>query len=192
MNILRNMGFRVNISYRIGKMSMEQRPKRRKSINNDDLKDGGDGGGMDMGATQTQQSRGNGTGAAMMGAAVTTKAKPVDKTAASDSASAVTVDATGIWNYSMETQMGATTGKITIKKDGDVYSGTIFSSRNNKETPFTSVTVVGNKLTASYTANFGGNEVQITISGPITGDVLDGTMDFGGMRSMPIKAERAK
>ena len=68
----------------------------------------------------------------------------------------------------------------------------MFSSRNNREVPFTSVKVVGNQLTASYTANFGGNEVVITISGPITGDVLDGTMDFGGNRSMPLKAERAK
>ncbi|GAA0880014.1 outer membrane beta-barrel family protein [Algoriphagus jejuensis] len=45
-NAMRNMNFKVNFSYRIGKMSMDQRPRRRKSINNDDQKDGGDGGGQ--------------------------------------------------------------------------------------------------------------------------------------------------
>ncbi|MEN2282337.1 outer membrane beta-barrel family protein [Algoriphagus sp. SE2] len=46
---LRNMNFKVNFSYRIGKLSMDQRPRRRKkSINNDDLK-GGEGGDMNEG-----------------------------------------------------------------------------------------------------------------------------------------------
>lgn len=44
-NRIQNMNFKVNFTYRIGKMSLEQQgPRRRKSINNDDLKDGGDGG----------------------------------------------------------------------------------------------------------------------------------------------------
>jgi hypothetical protein len=46
-NAMRNMNFKVNFSYRIGKLSMDQRPKRRKSINNDDQKEGGDGGQME-------------------------------------------------------------------------------------------------------------------------------------------------
>ncbi|WP_111672006.1 TonB-dependent receptor domain-containing protein [Algoriphagus litoralis] len=44
LNATRNMNFKVNFSYRIGKLSMDQRPRRRKSVNNDDLKEGGDGG----------------------------------------------------------------------------------------------------------------------------------------------------
>jgi outer membrane receptor for ferrienterochelin and colicin len=44
-NRIQNLNFKVNFTYRIGKMSLEQQgPRRRKSINNDDLKDGGDGG----------------------------------------------------------------------------------------------------------------------------------------------------
>jgi hypothetical protein len=42
-NALRNMNFKVNFSYRIGKLSMDQGgPRRRKAVNNDDLKGGGD------------------------------------------------------------------------------------------------------------------------------------------------------
>lgn len=51
--VMRTMNFKVNFSYRIGKMTMDNTPrKRRKSINNDDLKDGGgsDNGGGGGGA----------------------------------------------------------------------------------------------------------------------------------------------
>ncbi|GAA3956617.1 outer membrane beta-barrel family protein [Hymenobacter antarcticus] len=44
-NLLRNLSFKVNVSYRIGKLTVDQRPRRGKSINNDDLKGDGGGGG---------------------------------------------------------------------------------------------------------------------------------------------------
>ena len=40
-NAMRNMNFKINFSYRIGKMSMDQKPRRKKSVTNDDLKEGG-------------------------------------------------------------------------------------------------------------------------------------------------------
>jgi outer membrane receptor protein involved in Fe transport len=43
--------FKINFSYRIGKMTFDAPAKRKKSINNDDLKEGGDNGGG-----QTQQA----------------------------------------------------------------------------------------------------------------------------------------
>lgn len=48
-NYLYNRGFRVNFSYRFGKMTfVEQKTRRRKSVNNDDQKSDG-GGNMDTG-----------------------------------------------------------------------------------------------------------------------------------------------
>ncbi|OWP62382.1 TonB-dependent receptor [Hymenobacter amundsenii] len=42
VNVLRRAGFRVNLSYRLGKLTTEQRPtRRRRAISNDDLKEGG-------------------------------------------------------------------------------------------------------------------------------------------------------
>ena len=43
-NRIQNLNFKINFTYRIGKMSLDQTPRRRKSINNDDLKDGEGGG----------------------------------------------------------------------------------------------------------------------------------------------------
>jgi hypothetical protein len=191
VNVLHNMGFNITFSYRFGKMSMDNnRSGRRRSVNNDDLKDGGMDGGMDMnmgGGQQQNQSRGGGMPPMASGATPKTDAKP-----AQPDTTKATVDATGVWNYTIESQMGTTNGRLTIKKEGDTYSGTSFSSRTNQETPLTSVTVSGNVLTASYVANFGGNEIVITITGPITGDDLDGTMSFGTFRTMPLKAKRTK
>jgi outer membrane receptor for ferrienterochelin and colicin len=50
-NVLHNLSFKVNVSYRIGKLTVDQRPRRSRSINNDDLKGdgGGGGGGVDLG-----------------------------------------------------------------------------------------------------------------------------------------------
>ncbi|WP_339699483.1 TonB-dependent receptor [Algoriphagus aquimarinus] len=48
-NIMRNMNFKVNFSYRIGKLSVDQKPRKKKSVTNDDLKGGGtEGGGAEM------------------------------------------------------------------------------------------------------------------------------------------------
>ena len=64
VNVMNNINFRVNFSYRIGKMGFDQPTRRRKSINNDDLKDGGgggsEGGGQGMsGGGEGQRSGGN-------------------------------------------------------------------------------------------------------------------------------------
>lgn len=48
-NVMRNMNFKVNFSYRIGKLSVDQKPRKKKSVTNDDLKGGGtEGGGAEM------------------------------------------------------------------------------------------------------------------------------------------------
>jgi outer membrane receptor protein involved in Fe transport len=180
---MRNMNFMITFNYRLGKMSFDQRPRRRKSVNNDDLKENG-GGDMDMGGQQQQMPRGGGM-------PQFTPTKPMEKTVSTDTTKA-TVDATGTWTYTMETPQGIQTSSFTITQDGDAYSGSILSARTNQQMPFTSVTVSGNILTATYTANFGGNEIEITIKGPITGDEFDGTMSFGQFRTMPLKAKRGK
>ena len=59
VNHLYNRGFRVNFSYRLGKMNfVEQKTRRKKSISNDDQK--GDSGGGDMGGGA--QTTGGATG----------------------------------------------------------------------------------------------------------------------------------
>jgi hypothetical protein len=66
INESRNLSLQVNFSYRIGQLSADQRPRRRRGINNDDLKSDGDGGndiGGDAPAGGGGRNSGGGGGA---------------------------------------------------------------------------------------------------------------------------------
>lgn len=186
VNELFNFNAKINFSYRIGKMSFDQRPKRRKTINNDDMKDGG---GMDMGGGMNdgmQQQTGGGmprTGA-MPTAAIT---KPA---ALPEAATDTIYQAIGTWTYAVESGQPGGGGKITITKEGEVYGGTIKSVRMPQELKLSKVTVDGNKIFFAYAMNFGGNEVVIDCTAVINENEMTGTMNMGGFRSFPIKATR--
>lgn len=191
--VMNNFGFRVNVSYRIGKMGFDQPRKRSRSINNDDMKEGGDGGGgMDNGGgnvTGGTQQRGGAVVAAgtqrPQGAA-----KPVLADTSKVDSSAV-VKAEGNWTYTIESPQGGG-GVLKITKTGDVYSGVIINSRNNLEVALKTVSVMGNELSFSYENSFGGNTMEVTAKGIITGDQLSGTMAIGQFGTFPMNAKRTE
>jgi outer membrane receptor protein involved in Fe transport len=182
---LHNMSFRVNFSYRIGKMSMDAKPKRRKSISNDDLKegDGGGGGGADAGG----QSSGGGNFRQGQGAAQAAVSKPVNTPPVD---TAAVVNAVGNWEYTIDSPQGGG-GTLNIAKEGEVYSGTIKNNRFNSENKLSDVKLNGNELTFSYEVNMGGNQMLISVKAIITGDALTGNMTVGQFGTFPINAKRA-
>lgn len=83
VNVLNNISIRFNVNYRIGKMSFDQPTRRKKSVNNDDLKDGGGGegmGGVDQGGGQRSGGAVSGgqSGRPPMGETTPSRAKPVE------------------------------------------------------------------------------------------------------------------
>jgi outer membrane receptor protein involved in Fe transport len=188
VNEMRTMSFRINVSYRIGKMSMEA-PKRRRSVNNDDLKDegggGGDNGGGGMGGGQAGGGRQGGgrTGGGNNGTAAPAALKPAD-------ASAV-VNPEGTWNYTVESPQGGE-GTLVLKKEGDTYTGTINNKRFNKENPISSVSLKGNELTFSYEVNFGGNAMMVTVKAIVSEKSFEGNMTVGQFGTFPIKGTKAQ
>lgn len=196
--VLNNMSFRINFSYRIGKMSMDQRPSRRRSINNDDLKDGGgDNGGGGMGDSGSQQSGGRSGNFSMGGATGganrggNTKlagppAQPADSTVAP-------AQVAGKWNYIVESPQGAIKGELNITKNGDQYTGTVNSNMMRQPATLTKVSVSGNNLYFAYTVSFGGNEVTIEVNATVKDDkTFDGNMNIGTFRTTPIKGEKVQ
>ncbi|HEY0654490.1 MAG TPA: TonB-dependent receptor [Chryseosolibacter sp.] len=194
-NIMYNSGVRLNFSYRIGKMSMENRPRRRaRGINNDDLKEGdggGDGGmgqqggGGQQGGAPQMQGGGQRPGRAPQQQA----AAPVQKIA--QAPEGVVFDAAGTWNFTIDSPQGGA-GTIVIKKENDVYSGTIKTERMPKETPFTSVVVKGNDVTLTYSVTFGGNTVPVTIKSMINDKSMQGTMAMGEFRTFNLNGKKAE
>jgi hypothetical protein len=189
---LHNMSFRVNISYRIGKMSMEA-PKRRRSVNNDDLKEGGDGGGMDGGGGGGAPQGGGGNfrqgGAGGQRPAGGAPAAAPAKLPAADTS--VTLNAEGTWNYTIESPQGGE-GTLVLKKEGDKYTGTINNKRFNRENALKEVAVNGNELTFSYEAGgMGGNTMTISVKAIINADAFTGNMTVGQFGTFPINAKKA-
>jgi hypothetical protein len=191
INVMNNMSFKINFSLRLGKMTFDQRPASRRSINNDDLKQGGDGGmGGDDGGMGQNQGGGNrggfnggqrGQGQRPAAPAVNPNAPKADETAV--------VVAEGTWAYTLESPQGGS-GTITIKKEGEAYTGTIVSARFNRENALKTVNVLGNQIEMSYDVNMGGNASTMTIKGTISGDALEGLMTVGTFGTFPIKAKR--
>jgi len=181
-----NFNFKVTFGYRIGKLTANQPKKNKKSVNNDDLKDSGgdqnDGGGQ-MGGGQTQGSGQRGGGMQAPASQPNLKMAAIDPTKV--------INAGGTWNYTVESPQGGG-GKLIINKEGDKYSGKIISSRNNREVALSSVTVIGNEITAVYEVSFGGNTNTFTIKGTIKEDDLNGNMTVGQFGTFPINAKREK
>lgn len=194
---LNNLSFRLNFSYRIGKMSVDTRPRRsRRSINNDDLKDG-DGGGQDMGGGQQGGGQGGGqrgggampSGAGSRGAATRPTTPQAQAPSTKTDSAAVAVDVTGKWSYTIDSPQGGN-GELVLTKTGDQYSGTVNSNMLRQETPLTKVTVNGNNLYYSYVVSRGGNEITIEVNATVQGNTMEGTMNVGQFGSFPIKGQK--
>jgi hypothetical protein len=189
LTVLNNFSFKVNFSYRIGKMSFDQPRRRSKSINNDDMKDGGGDGGMDNAGAQGGQQRTAGANTGQRPQQVVTKAA-VASDASKVDVTAV-VKAEGNWTYTIESPQGGG-GTLKITKTGDDYSGVIINSRNNREVALKTISVKGNELSFAYENSFGGNTMEVTAKGIITGDQFDGTMSVGQFGTFPMKGKRTE
>ncbi len=189
VTVMNNLSFRINVSYRIGKMSFDQPRRRGRSINNDDMKDGGDGGGgMDNATGGGGQQRGGAVAIAPQ--RQQTNIKPAASDTAKVNPNAV-VKAEGNWTYTIESPQGVG-GVLKITKTGELYSGVIINSRNNRDVALKTVSVKGNELSFSYENSFGGNTMELTCKGIITGDQFAGTMVIGQFGSFPMNAKRTE
>ena len=198
LNVMRNMSFRVTFSFRLGKMSVEQRPSRRRSTNNDDLKEGGDNnGGMEGGqpggggGQGGPQGGGNRPGGGPQGAG--RPAGPAATAAATlpGADANAEVNAEGTWNYTVESPQGGG-GDVLIRKDNGSYTGIITNKRFNRETPLSSVIVNGNELTFQYTVTGqGGNEMVVKVRSIVKDNEFTGEMTIGEFGTFPIKATRS-
>jgi outer membrane receptor protein involved in Fe transport len=191
-NTINNMSFKVNFSIRIGKMSFEQRPTRRRSINNDDLKDGGgDNGGGGTGDTQGggafgAAGAGNRAGGGGQRPAQAPVAKPANVPAADPNA---VINPEGTWAYTIESPQGGN-GTIVIQKEGEGYVGTITNARFNRENALKDIVVKGNEISFGYDVNFQGNSSTVTVKSTVTGDTMTGIINIGQFGSFPLNAKR--
>ncbi|MBS1789062.1 MAG: hypothetical protein JST85_15145 [Acidobacteria bacterium] len=104
------------------------------------------------------------------------------------SALAQSAPVAGEWDVAMNTPGGVRNFKMVLKVDGEKVTGEV--KREAGSLPL-SGTIKGNNLQVSYTVNYNGNDLAITLSGKVDGDNIKGPVSFGGMAEDEWSAKRA-
>ncbi len=93
----------------------------------------------------------------------------------------------GEWNASMNTPGGARAFGLVFKVDGEQLSGTV--KRDAGDVPLEG-TVKGKTVTFSYSVNYNGNALMLTMTATVSGDTMKGTVSFGGQADDEFSATR--
>ncbi len=95
---------------------------------------------------------------------------------------------TGEWNASMNTPGGARAFGLVFKVEGEQLTGTV--KRDAGDVPLEG-TVKGKTVTFSYSVNYNGNALLLTMTATVSGDTMKGTVSFGGQADDDFNATRA-
>jgi hypothetical protein len=104
------------------------------------------------------------------------------------SAAGGSIDASGEWTLNVETPGGAQSVRMTLRRDGEMFAGTLVSPMGNVE--LSNGRVDGNQIRMTGNADMGGQSVQMTITGTIEGDTMRGAVVLGSMGSFDFTGSR--
>ncbi len=101
---------------------------------------------------------------------------------------AQTTNVAGAWDITLSTPQGDNTVTVTFKQDGDKVTGTLASPMG--EMPLAGTATAG---TLKAVGNFdaGGQALEMTFTGKVAGDAVDGTVKFGDFGEFPFTGKRA-
>jgi ferric enterobactin receptor len=190
-NIMYNTNVKVNVNFRIGKLSAVDQPRRRrKSVTNDDLKGGGGNDQMEGGQGGAAAPAMGGGGAPAMGggapggagrpagvvgqgqrpAGAAPAGAPAQNQAQPGEASAEPADVNGNWSGTL----GRFDITLKLKADGNQLSGTVVTPRG--ESTISDGRINGNEI--SFNLSFGPN--TIPYKGRVNGDKMTVLTNFMG------------
>lgn len=90
--------------------------------------------------------------------------------------SAQTKTIAGDWEAEMNTPGGVRTMKVTFQVEGEKLTGII--KRSTGDAPLVG-TIKGKDVEFSYTVQYNGNNLTLSVSGKYEGDTIIGTVSFG-------------
>lgn len=89
------------------------------------------------------------------------------------------VDVAGEWDVTINSPQGTSQALLTLKQDGDNWTGTWKSPRG--ERPLQDITLKGSELRFAMKVPLQGQEAVFTYTGTLDKGAMKGTADFGGM-----------
>jgi hypothetical protein len=97
-------------------------------------------------------------------------------------------DVAGEWDVTVNSPQGTSQSLLTLKKDGDNWTGTWKSPRG--ERPLQDIAVKGNELRFAMKVTLQGQEAVFTYTGTLDKGALKGSADFGGLATGDWSAVR--
>jgi hypothetical protein len=97
-------------------------------------------------------------------------------------------DVAGEWDVTINSPQGSNQSLLTLKKDGDAWSGSLKGARG--ERALQDISWKGNELRFAMKINFQGQDAVFTYVGTLEKGALKGTADFAGMATGDWSAVR--
>ena len=95
----------------------------------------------------------------------------------------------GTYNIQINTPMGAQTGKLTLKTDGNSISGSMASDMG--EQAFSGGTVSGDEFEWSIQVSGPMGDMKLDFKGSVNADEISGQVQLGSFGSADFKGTRA-
>jgi hypothetical protein len=99
-------------------------------------------------------------------------------------------DVTGIWTVSTETPQGKSEETLTLKKEGEKFTGSISGGRLQEAVALEEVELNGNSLKYSYTVQMGGQSYKVDVQATVEGNTFKGTASAGTMGNFPVEGKK--
>jgi adenine deaminase len=99
-------------------------------------------------------------------------------------------DITGNWSVSVETPQGKNEETLTIKKEGNNYTGSLSGGMLTQAVTLETVELNGNTLKYSYTVNMGGQSFKVDVSATLDGPSFKGTASAGSYGNFPVEGKK--
>lgn len=98
----------------------------------------------------------------------------------------------GVWEYTSETPAGSSGGEIVLKRENGVLGGTISyddpAGSGKVTSPIKNATLNGKTLSFDFAVSAGGMSLNVTVTGEINGNTMEGSLSVPQMGSFPVKA----
>jgi len=103
-------------------------------------------------------------------------------------AAAQAAEVAGKWDVTVSTDQGDRPAVLTISQSADTLAATLSGPQG--EVP-ADISLKGTTITLSFTLQTQNGPMNVSMSGTVDGNAMQGTLDMGGMGSAPWTARRA-
>jgi hypothetical protein len=100
---------------------------------------------------------------------------------------AAQANVSGLWEVTMDSPQGPMTIDADLKQDGEAVTGTIISPMGNVDVKGT---FKNGELAFAYSVPLQGQNLDITMTGKLVGESIDGLVAIAGLGELPWKAKR--